>query len=57
MTQSFFVATAQTGRPGIKVPVKSVIQDVGQIIQGKLDNVDEEKFQFIGDLTDLKNKI
>ena len=54
MTQSFFVAEAQTGRPGKYVPVKSVISDVNQIITGQVDNVDEDKFLFVGTINEIE---
>lgn len=54
MTQSFFVAEAQTGRPGKYVPVKTTISDVRQILEGKFDNVDEDKFLFLGGLNELE---
>ena len=55
MTQSFFVAEAQTGRKGKYVPVKTAIADVKSIIQGKFDSVDENKFLFLGELSELGN--
>jgi F-type H+/Na+-transporting ATPase subunit beta len=56
MTQSFFVAEAQTGRPGKYVPLKSTIKNVQQILNGEVDNVDEDKFLFLGTLDELGNK-
>lgn len=56
MTQSFYVAEVQTGRPGKYVPIKTVIQDVDQILNGKFDSVDEDKFLFVGGLNELENK-
>lgn len=55
MTQSFFVAEAQTGRPGKYVPIKTVIKDVKQILDGKLDSIDEDKFLFVGDLNEIES--
>jgi len=50
MTQSFFVAESQTGRPGIYVPVKSTVRDVFDILEGKYDDIlDDSKFMFIGE--------
>lgn len=54
MTQSFFVAEAQTGRPGKYVPVKNTVKDVGDILDGKYDSVDEDKFLFLGNLSELE---
>lgn len=50
MTQSFFVAENQTGRPGKSVPLKTVVQDVSDIISGKFDDIpDDFRFMFIGE--------
>jgi len=49
MSQSFFVAETQSGRPGKYVPLKTAIQDVNDIMSGKYDSVTEEKFMFIGE--------
>lgn len=54
MTQSFFVAEPQTGRPGKFVPVKSTIRDVKQILDGACDNLDEDKLLFIGELAEAR---
>lgn len=49
MTQSFFVAQNQTGRPGKFVPLKTVVADVSDIISGKYDDIpDDFRFMFIG---------
>lgn len=54
MTQSFYVAEAQTGRPGRYVPIKNAVRDVKDILEGKYDNVDEDKFLFLGGLEELE---
>jgi len=48
MTQSFFVAESQTGRPGKNVPLMTTVKDVSDILNGVYDTVGEEKFLFIG---------
>lgn len=53
MTQSFFVAESQTGRPGKYVPLAETIADVKEIIEGKRDELDPEKFLYIGGLKDI----
>lgn len=53
MTQSFFVAAAQTGRPGKYVPIKTTVKDVKAILDGQLDKVDEDKFLFLGGLEEI----
>ncbi|MFH1648750.1 MAG: F0F1 ATP synthase subunit beta, partial [Patescibacteria group bacterium] len=55
MTQNFFVTAAQTGRPGSYVKVDDTVDDVKDIMEGKYDNVTEEKFSFIGSAKELKN--
>ncbi|MBI2621941.1 MAG: F0F1 ATP synthase subunit beta [Candidatus Levybacteria bacterium] len=54
MTQSFFVAQAQTGREGKYVPVKTTVSDIKQILNGKYDDFDEDKFLFLGSLEEIK---
>ena len=50
MTQSFFAAEKQTGRPGKYVTLKATVRDVTDILDGKYDDVlDEAKFMFIGE--------
>ena len=55
MTQSFFVAEAQTGRPGKYVPIKTTVSDVREIIDGKADDLDEDKILFIGTLAEARS--
>lgn len=56
MTQSFFVAENQTGRPGKYVPVKSVVRDVLDIMNGKYDDVmDDSKFMYIGEAPEARS--
>lgn len=54
MTQRFFVAEAQKAQRGIFVPIKTTVSDVQAILDGKYDQVPEDKFLFIGSLTDIK---
>lgn len=54
MTQSFFVAAEQTGRPGSYVPLEVTVQDVKDIIDGKYDDISEDKFMYIGSAQDLR---
>lgn len=49
MSQSFFVTTNQTGRPGKYVPLETTIKDVNDILGGTYDSVSEEKFLYIGE--------
>ena len=54
MTQNFFVAEQQSGKSGSYVPLKSAVEDLKGIIEGKYDNIPEEKFRFIGSLSEIK---
>lgn len=54
MTQNFFVAAEQTGRPGAYVPLKTTVADVKDILDGKYDSQPEEKFLYVGSLSELK---
>lgn len=53
MTQSFFVAEEQTGRKGVYVPLKDTIAGVKSILEGKVDQLPEEKLRYIGKLDDV----
>lgn len=53
MTQNFYVTQEQTSRPGSYVPLKTVIQDVRDILDGKYDLISEDKFLFIGSASEL----
>ncbi|MBU0649896.1 F0F1 ATP synthase subunit beta, partial [Patescibacteria group bacterium] len=48
LTQNFFVAADQTGKPGAYVPLSSSVQDVKDILAGKYDEVPTYKFMYIG---------
>jgi F-type H+-transporting ATPase subunit beta len=54
MTQAFFVAASQTGRPGKFVPVADTISDILDIMSGIYDSVPEEKFLYIGSAKEIK---
>lgn len=49
MTQPFFVAENQTGRKGQYVPRETTVKDVMDILEGKYDQVSEDKFLYIGE--------
>jgi F-type H+-transporting ATPase subunit beta len=55
MTQRFFVAEAQRGSEGSYVPLKTSVEDLDGIIKGKYDHIDEEKFLFIGSVSEIEN--
>lgn len=54
MTQNLFVIEEQSGKPGAYVPLKTTVEDVGQIMAGKLDAVPEEKFLYIGSVKEIQ---
>lgn len=50
MTQPFFTTENQTGKKGVSVSRQTTVEDVEQIISGKIDQVPAEKLMFIGSL-------
>ena len=54
MTQNFFVTESQKGQKGSYVSLKSAIEDLKGIIEGKYDSIPEEKFRFIGSVSEIK---
>jgi len=54
LTQSFFVAQAQTGKEGRFVALKTAVEDLNGIIEGKFDHIPPEKFMFIGSVAEIK---
>lgn len=54
MTQRFFVAQNQSAQKGVYIPLKQVVDDLNGIIDGKYDHIPEEKFLFIGSVTEIK---
>lgn len=55
LTQSLFVLEDQTGKKGAYVPIKQVISDVKDIMDGVYDQVDELKFMFIGQASEVRS--
>jgi len=55
MTQDLFVTSDQTGREGAYVPRAKTIADVKMILSGKVDDVPEDKFLYIGGLGGFAN--
>lgn len=54
MTQDVHMTADQTGRPGVYVQRKKVIEDVSDILSGKLDELPAEKFLYVSDLASVK---
>lgn len=55
MTQNFFVSAEQTGKKGNYVPIETTIANVKDILDGKYDDISDDKFLYIGSLEDLAN--
>ena len=53
MTQDLFVVADQSGKPGKYVKRDKVIQDVIAILGGHVDEVPEDAFLYIGDLSEV----
>ena len=56
LSQPLFVAEAFTGRSGQYVALKETIRGFKEIIEGKLDNVNEQDFYMKGDISQVKQK-
>jgi F-type H+-transporting ATPase subunit beta len=54
MTQDFTIVSAQTGKPGKYIKREKTVEGVRKILEGEFDRIPDEKFLFIGDLSDLK---
>ena len=50
LTQPFFVTEGQTGKKGVFVSRQQTLEDIKLILSGKLDNIPEDKFLYIGSL-------
>lgn len=53
-SQPLFVASSFTGIEGKYVPIEKTIEGCNAILDGKCDDISENEFFFIGDLSDLK---
>ncbi len=54
MTQDVHMTADQTGRPGVYVQRKKVIEDVSDVLSGRLDEWPAEKFLYVSDLSQVK---
>lgn len=50
LTQPFYVTEKQTGKKGVVVDRNTTVNDITLILSGKLDNIETEKFLYIGSL-------
>jgi len=55
LTQPFFVAETFTGRPGKYVTIEQTVSGFSEILEGRYDDVPEQNFYMIGDISDIKN--
>jgi F-type H+/Na+-transporting ATPase subunit beta len=55
LTQYFFTAEKQTGTKGSYVPLEKSLKDINTILEGKVDDIPEEKFKFISTLDEITN--
>lgn len=53
LTQRFFVAESQKAEKGVYVKREEAAEGLEQILTGKLDEIPEERFMFIGGVKDL----
>lgn len=56
LTQYFYTAEKQTGREGKFVPLQKSLEDIDAIVTGKVDDIPESKFMFIGSLDELSEE-
>lgn len=56
MTQRFFVAEGQKLEQGSYVPIKTTVENVLEILEGRHDHVPEEKFLYVGALSEVNAK-
>jgi len=56
LTQRFFVAAAQSGKEGKFVALKTALEDLNGIIEGKFDHIASEKFMFTGSVAEIKTE-
>ncbi|MBI4079116.1 MAG: F0F1 ATP synthase subunit beta [Candidatus Levybacteria bacterium] len=52
MTQSFFTVENQTGRTGKFVKIEDTVNDVRAILDGRYDEVNPDKFLFLGNMAE-----
>jgi F-type H+-transporting ATPase subunit beta len=53
-SQPFFVAEQFTGRVGKYVKLEDTIRSFKEVLEGKLDNVPESAFFYVGDIDEVK---
>ncbi|HXF29214.1 MAG TPA: F0F1 ATP synthase subunit beta, partial [Chlamydiales bacterium] len=56
LSQPMFVAEVFTGQPGKYVPIKSTVAGFKEILEGKHDNLPEQAFYMVGDISEAQAK-
>lgn len=56
MTQRFFVTQGQSAQKGVFIRVQNVVDDVAGILDGKYDHISEEKFLFVGNVSEINTQ-
>ena len=54
LSQPFFVGEVFTGKPGKYVTLQETIEGFGEILEGKLDDIDEQDFYMKGSIDEVK---
>lgn len=54
LTQPFVAGEAFTGRPGARVPLEGTLDGSERILNGEMDEVEEERLYMIGSLDDVR---
>lgn len=50
LTQSFFSAEIHTGRAGVSITRETLVREIGDILEGRFDEVPAERFKYIGSI-------
>jgi F-type H+-transporting ATPase subunit beta len=56
LSQPFFVAQEFTGTPGKYVKIQDTVAGFREIVEGKLDDLPEQAFYMVGDLSEVRIK-
>merc|ERR1712065_89332 len=56
LSQPFFVAEIFTGTPGKMVDLETTIQDFQEVLSGSCDDLPENAFYMVGDLSEVREK-
>ncbi len=56
LSQPFFVAQEFTGTPGKYVKIEDTVSGFKEIVEGKLDDLPEQAFYMVGDLSEVRAK-